>query len=140
MIHSWCSAHTVESFNLTLMGLTRCWTIKQYLYWLNFACDFFISWWSENVHLSVFSFCYKKTAVLIIIGPVMSFPLEHIAVNHLCNTLSNGWISGFLYYQHPDEMNSTVCSVTWSVNSSYTFAVQCTCSICLIVLHVKDYT
>ena len=45
---------------------------------------------SENMHLQVtFTSSYKNLALSIIIDPVMGFPMEHTAVNYVCNTWSN---------------------------------------------------
>ena len=101
------------------MGPDRCRIIGQYLYWPKllhvvvwYCCrtwhaelfrgvihlDIFLSYWlfkvsqpalRECIIIFIFILSKKDVTFSLIVGPVMGFPSEHIAVRHVRNTLSS---------------------------------------------------
>ena len=72
------------------------WIIRQYLYWMK-SLQAILCYCPHRSCMTLASYFHtiiKKLAFSAIIGPVMGFPSECTAVNHLHNTLSNCANSG----------------------------------------------
>jgi len=74
---------------------------------------------SENMLFSVTCISSgKDLAFLIIVTSVMGFPFEHIAVNHLCNILSNcdnlGCFNACFFRRHCTLLLDTIKDHNWS--------------------------